>query len=59
MEPSVIELTEEDIHAAIRMYVKDKLQDDEVVGIVRITYYKDIDDERMFTKRAIVEINKL
>lgn len=59
MKPSVIELTEADIHAAIRMYVKDKLQEDEVIGTIRIFYYKDIDDDRMFTKRGIVEINKL
>jgi hypothetical protein len=59
MKPSVIELTEADIHAAIRAYVRDKLQEDEVVGVIRIHYYKDIDDDRMFSKRAIVEINKL
>lgn len=59
MKPSVIELTEEDIHAAIRIYIKDKLKEDEVAGIIRIFYYKDIDDDRMFTKRGIVEVNKL
>lgn len=33
----VIELTEEDVNAAVRMYIKDKLKNDEVSGAIR--YY--------------------
>jgi len=59
----VIELTEEDINAAVRIYIKDKLKETEVSGTIR--YYTgvrgdyDRGDAKEYVKSVIVEINEL
>lgn len=59
----VIELTEEDVNAAVRMYIKDKLKNDEVSGAIR--YYTGVRGDygkgnaKEYVKLVIIEINVL
>lgn len=59
----VIELTEEDVNAAIRIYIKDKLKDNEVSGAIR--YYTGVRGDydkgnvKEYVKSVIIEINVL
>lgn len=59
----VIELTEADVNAAIRIYIKDKLKEKEISG--KITYYTSVRGDydrgnaQEYVKSVIVEINEL
>jgi hypothetical protein len=59
----VIELTENDINTAVRMYVKDKLSSTEVSGAIR--YYTSVRGDydkgnaKEYIKSVIIEINEL
>ena len=63
MTHKVIELTEEDLNAAVRTYIKDKLSSTEVSGKIR--YYTgvrgdyDKGNAQEYVKSVIVEINEL
>lgn len=59
----VIKLTEEDINAAVRIYIKDKLKNNEVSGAIR--YYTGTRSAngrgsvKEYIKSVIIEINEL
>jgi hypothetical protein len=60
---TIIELTEEDVNAAIRIYIKEKLAPNQVPSKIR--YYTDVRGDydkgtaKEFVKLVVVEINEL
>mgnify|MGYP000034086247 FL=1 len=58
-----IELTEEDVNAAVRMYVKDRLAPNEVTGdikyITRVRGDYDTGTAKEYVKSVYIEVNQL